>query len=414
MLSPGLARFRTVMEADAALQERLNQPDDPASFIASVIALARGHDIDLDANDIAAAIASGRQLPAAKSTHDGARLPPAGWLPVRTGWHEQELWVEWAYVGPEPFREPFFEHSVVRWRAKPFNRLFRYATPFDALAEAQRQRPHLAPTGFIFHMSRCGSTLVSQMLAASPHHIVISEAEPIDAVVRARRASPGLAEEKQVAMLRTMVGALGQVRSSEQQHLFVKLDSWHTLALPLFRRAFPDTPWIFIYREPVEILVSHSRKRGMHMVPGLLGDVFDEAPPEAEASLDAYCGHVLSLIGESALQNHARGASLLMNYTDLPEAIWTDVLPHFDISCSAAGRAAMARVGQYDAKNPSRPFAGDSVAKREAATPAIVSAASQLSALHARLEALRLGTDRSHSRRDTMSEDRGNIEHDRP
>ncbi|QAU46352.1 sulfotransferase [Bradyrhizobium guangzhouense] len=394
-----LERFRAMMEADPTLQERLNQPDDPASFIATTVSMARDHGIDLNALEVAAALESGRQIPA--SNH--VRLPPRGWLPVRTQWHERALWLDWAYVGPEPFREPFFEQSVVRWCSKPFNRLFRYATPFDALTEAQPQHLQLAPSGFIFHMSRCGSTLVSQMLAASPRHVVISEAEPIDAVVQARRPSPDLTEDQQVAMLRTMVGALGQARSSEQQHLFVKLDSWHTLALPLFRRAFPDTPWIFLYREPVEILVSHSRRRGMHMVPGLLGDVFGE-PPEAAPNLDAYCGHVLGRIGESALQNHAHGASLLVNYTGLPEAIWTDVLPHFGIHCSAADRAAMAHVGQYDAKTPDRPFAGDSIAKREAATPAIVRAASRLSALHARLEALRA----------TMRDDRGIVEPARP
>ena len=41
-------------------------------------------------------------------------------------------------------------------------------------------------------MSRCGSTLVSQMLAALPQNIVISEAAPIDAVVQLNRAQPDL------------------------------------------------------------------------------------------------------------------------------------------------------------------------------------------------------------------------------
>jgi hypothetical protein len=36
------------------------------------------------------------------------------------------------------------------------------------------------PDGFVFHMSRCGSTLVAQMLAVVPDHVVVSEAEPLD------------------------------------------------------------------------------------------------------------------------------------------------------------------------------------------------------------------------------------------
>jgi hypothetical protein len=76
----------------------------------------------------------------------------------------------------------------------------------------------------------------------------------------------------------------------------------------------------------------------------------------------------------------------------LPEAVWTDVLPHFGVGCSAIDRAAMAEVAQHDAKCPDLRFASDGVAKRNSATPAIQAAANQLSALHARLEALRLRT----------------------
>jgi hypothetical protein len=387
MLSPRLEQFREVMEADTALQQRLGQPDDPASFIARVVAGARDHGIDLDACDVAAALENGGQLPAA-SAGDGPRPPPGGWLPVRSRWRGRALWLDWAYVGPAPLREPFFEHSAARWLAKPFNRLFRYATPVDALADAQH--PHLTPTGFIFHMSRCGSTLVSQMLAASPRHIVISEAGSIDAVVQARRTRPELTEQEQVATLRAVVGALGRLRSGEEQHVFVKLDSWHAMALPLFRRAFPGTPWIFLYREPVEILVSQFRKRGMHMIPGLLGDVFDQTP--SEASPETYCRLVLARIGDSVLQNYAPGEGLLVNHAGLPDAVLTDVLPHFGVRCSASDRAAMAEVARRDAKSPHLPFAGDSLAKRAAATPAILGAADQLSGLHARLEALRLKT----------------------
>lgn len=398
-VASGLERFRTVMEADKALQERLNQPDDPALFVACVVSSARDHGIDLDASHIAAVLGSSRQLASATPADGGARMPPGGWLPVRTQWREQKLWADWAYVGSGPFREPFFEQSVVRWRSKPFNRLFQYTTPIDMLADAQPQQSHLmpnlmsnlAPTGFIFHMSRCGSTLLSQMLAASARHIVISEAEPIDTVVQARRARPGLSEEEQIEMLRSVVSALGQMRSGDEQHFFVKLDSWHAMALPLFRRAFPGTRWIFLYREPVEILVSQFRKRGLHMVPGLLGDIFDRGSPETQAP-EAYCAHVLARIGESVLRNYAPGPGLLVNYASLLEAVWTDVLPHFGVGCSAIDRAAMAEIGQYDAKSPELRFAHDSAAKRKAATPAIRAAAEQLNALHARLEALRQGT----------------------
>jgi len=385
-----LEPLREVMEADAALQARLNQPDDPALFIALVLTCARERGIDLDAEQIATALQGG-QVPAAVSAGRGARLPPAGWLPARTRWHHGELQVDWAYIGSRPLREPFFEETIARYRNKPFNRLFRYSTPIGALADAQRERPHLSPTGFIFHMSRCGSTLVSQMLAASPRHIVVSEADPIDAVVQARRTRPDLTEDEHIAALRWMVGAFGQIRSGEERHFFIKLDSWHAFALPLFRQAFPATPWMFLYREPAEILVSQLRKRGMHMTPGLLGDSFGSESSRIAPTPEIYCAQILSRIGESVLRHYAPGSGLLVNYRELPGAVSTDVLSHFGVCCSADERAAMAEVARFDAKRPDMPFTNDALAKRRATTPAILSAVKPLSGLHAKLEALRRG-----------------------
>ena len=142
-------------------------------------------------------------------------------------------------------------------------------TPLDALAELQAADPGLPPTGFIFHMSRCGSTLVAQLLAALPQNIVISEAGPVDAVLRANWYDPNITSAQRIAWLRALLSAYARPRHGEQ-HFYVKFDSWHTLELPLIQAAFPDVPWIFLYRDPVQVLVSHQRQRGSQMVPDLL------------------------------------------------------------------------------------------------------------------------------------------------
>jgi hypothetical protein len=391
MRSPASAieQLRALVERDTSLQERLCQPDDPALFVALVVEAARDHGLSLDAAEIDAAISANRR---ASADEGGARLPPRGWLPVQAGWRDRELRVHWAYLGSRRLLEPFFEDTVRHCLTKPFNRLFGYSTPIDALAGWLRDHPGLPPTGFIFHMSRCGSTLVSQMLAAIPRNIVVSEASPIDVVVQARRNRPDLGNEQHAAWLRWMIGALGQARSGEERHFFVKLDSWHALALPLFRRAFPTVPWIFLYRDPLEILVSQFRRRGMHMVPGLLGqEVFGFETSQSTGRPEIYGAQVLARIYDGVLQEYAPGRALLVNYQELPAALWTDVLPHFGVPCDADDRAAMAEAARYDAKSPERPFADDTAAKRRAATDQIRSAAQQLAGLHARLEALRLG-----------------------
>src|SRR5206468_1319466 len=85
-----------------------------------------------------------------------------------------------------------------------------YTTPIDKLAEWLQEHPGLRPNGFIFHVSRCGSTLVSQMLAALAQNVVISEAPPIDAVVRACHVRPDLSLDQHAQWLRWMIEALGQ------------------------------------------------------------------------------------------------------------------------------------------------------------------------------------------------------------
>ncbi len=191
------------------------------------------------------------------------RLPPAGWLPVAASWRDGTLWTDWSHFGERPLREPFFDDEILNCLRRPFNRLFRYGMPITRLPDWLDANRHLQPDGFIFHMSRCGSTLVSQMLGALPDSIVISEAGPIDAVVDSGQHRPDLSDEERALWLRWMVCAFGQTRRGGERRFVLKLDAWHTLDLQLFRRAFPTVPWIFLYRDPVEVLVSQLRLRGV-------------------------------------------------------------------------------------------------------------------------------------------------------
>jgi len=185
-----LDQFYVRALADVSLQEQLRAPDDTDRFIALVVDIARDCGFDLDAKSVRVAMRGG--LPGMEGLIEShvseTPLPPKGWLPIRAVWQRDQLYVHWSHFGEQRLREPFFEGSVQRCLFKPFNRLFRYSTPITRLVDWLQAHPGLRPSGFIFHMSRCGSTLVSQMLAALPHNIVISEASPIDAVVRARHA----------------------------------------------------------------------------------------------------------------------------------------------------------------------------------------------------------------------------------
>jgi hypothetical protein len=286
-----------------------------------------------------------------------------GWVPIRV--HEREApVVEWCWLDGLGFDEPFFVQTVERAFRTPFSLLFRRETSIEAL---EALAPGLEPSGFVFHGSRCGSTLVSRMLTSVARHLVLSEPLPVDQVIRSPAPEP-----ERVRRLRAIVAALGRPRRGGERAYVLKLDAWNACSLGLVRRAFPNVPWVFLFREPVEVLASHFRQRGAHMVPGaldpaLFGLGYDEIahmPPED------YCARVLAAIYRSALEHRDRQA-LFVDYRDLPGAVFDPILDAFGLECSEAELARMRALARLDAKNPQLPFsAGETNASpglREAA-----------------------------------------------
>jgi len=293
----------------------------------------------------------------------------AGWMPIRVHWRESGLTVDWGYFGDIRFTDPFFDHTVNRCLRHPAHLLFRRETPMTALAELAEISPGLPPRGFIFHGSRCGSTLVTQMLAALPENVVISEAGPIDTVLRARLRDPRITEEHSVLWLRGMLNALGQRRRPEEKSVFVKFDSWHACLLPLIQRAYPSVPWIFLYRDPVQVLMSQTRHMGAQMIPNALEPALFgwSAEEVSRMSLGEYGGRVLAAIGEAALSHVKMGKGRLVNYKELPGVVWPSLIRHWGMDCPDQIPEAVARVSQFNAKNSKMLFVDDSEAKTRGA-----------------------------------------------
>lgn len=297
----------------------------------------------------------------------------SGWLPFRLFWSATGPMLDWFHLGAGRLVEPFFEDTVAAVMKKPFNLLFRQQTPLDTLQDWEARSPGLPPKGFIFHLSRCGSTLACQMLAALPQNVVVSEAPPIDGILRTAKLK-GISEEQRVQWLRAIVSALGQPRAGSETQMFVKFDNWHLLDLPLIRKAFPEVPWIFLFRDPVEILVSITTNPAPHAVPGMMKlgvPELDAARPGLVKIAD-HSARVLRLLCEQALahlQRDERG--LAVHYEELPEAMHTRIASHFGLSFSAEEADLMLAKSRYNAKSPLMEFEADSQSKQDKATPEI-------------------------------------------
>ena len=117
----------------------------------------------------------------------------------------------------------------------------------------------IEPTGFIFHESRCGSTLVANSLVAMDpvRNRVYSESDPPLAVAKA--AANG---KRAVKLLQDVIYMMGRSNVPMENRLFFKIQSIGTKNMSIFRESFPGTPWIFVYRDPVQVMMSHLKVKG--------------------------------------------------------------------------------------------------------------------------------------------------------
>jgi len=295
----------------------------------------------------------------------------AGYLPwriVRDGGAPQ---VEWIFGGGARFTEPFLEDTLARLRhAHPSAnaRAARLRTPLEAL----RDLPSGVPlAGLIFHVSRCGSTLVAQMLAALPQNIVAAEPPIFDDLLRTAAHDPRVTDDDRIAWLRGAVRSLGQPNAHGGARLFVKLDCWQIFSLPLLRRAFPGVPLAFVYREPLEVLASLVKRASVTLIRGTVSPAqLGLAAAERDALSPAeHAAAILGSFFREALRHRAHLTPLA--YEDLPHRA-LDAWPA--LTWSEADRAAMLAAAALDTKNPGQAFTPDAAAKRAAAPPALAAA----------------------------------------
>lgn len=311
--------------------------------------------------------------------HEGMDL--RGWYPLYV--ERGETWVDaamcWRELGKTPFSDAFFVNTLAR---QPHGERRVCRTPLAALATLG---DCLAPDAFIFHVSRCGSTLLSQLLASLPQCIVMSEPPVVDSLLRLHHDSSDPAAG--IALLRQAILALGQRRSGAETHFIIKFDCWHIHSLDLLRQAFPGTPCLFVYREPLAVLASHQRQRGPQMVPGMLHPAQLPLPAHqlAPGDLDGYTGLVLAGLFDAAQSHAAAGQLQLIDYKQLPDIVFHDVLPRFGIAPTAAQWQAMRAQGGVHAKYGTA-YHGDPPMP---AASGLVAIAAQLQPAYLALEALR-------------------------
>ncbi len=319
--------------------------------------------------------------------------PPASWVPIRAVWTPGGAAVQWLDFGAENFTAPFFSQSVAA-RLGRAPEAGRHGTGLDALVRAAERGASLAPAGFVFHMSRCGSTLVSRKLAAMPGNLVLAEPDPVNDVLGPSWQPAG--EMRRQQALTPLLAALGRPRTAGQSRYFVKFSSWNAALLSTILAGRESVPKLFVYRDPIEVMVSL-----LHEPPGWLGARKDiayacrlsGANPGQLAAMDGdeYAACVLARMLTRTAERFDP-TWLLVDYRELARATVSSIPKHFGLTLGEEDIAAMRALDGVHVKDASgtRPFVDDSAAKRGAATERVRHLVARwLAEPYARLEALR-------------------------
>ncbi len=260
--------------------------------------------------------------------------------------------------------------------------------PLQRLGHVIDDLESVPPVLFIFHVTRCGSTLVGRMLDSDPTNRVFFEpAAVIDLLVA---DGPGDRELPR-SLLRTLVKAYGLGFEAGQHRLVIKLASYCLFHYEKFQEAFPGAASVLLYRDPVEIMVSLVNGPATWMRPDAQ-EVFCSlascTPAEmAQMTAEQMAGLFLDLAFHNGL-DCAGDFARLVNYTEVPEAA-------YQLAAGLLGSPLppdTAHLLSQHSKRPLEPFAPDTERKRRQATASVLAfAEARLYPLYAQLERLRLG-----------------------
>ena len=281
-------------------------------------------------------------------------------LPMRAALHPTGLYLALRQIGAAELQDAFMQETLARI---PASETVLHVTR-DELGSAA---PDTAPVGIIFHVARCGSTLISQSLKHLDNLVVYAEPQPVNEILVPPHRWP---RADLVAALRTLGDAFA--RHAGRPYV-LKLSSWNMLFCDIVTEAFPETNWVLNLRDPVEVGVSLQRQppgwlsgtteASRSLIEIIASEDGPKSPEERAArAYGAFC---------KAAARLDPGRGRLVDYEALPAAVWDMVAPHFSLPVDARQRAGIAQAAHTHAKarrGQRVEFVPDAAAKQAAAS----------------------------------------------
>jgi len=307
------------------------------------------------------------------------------WLPVDAVIDCGRPAVEWMDMRDVSFNESFFHETIERIKANGTAQ--SVVTDLDFLLQMEKICDSVEPAGFIFHTSRCGSTLLANACRALHGSIVIAEAPVLDKIASRffTDAEPNSTKELiYMLFLKAAVTALGQRPTGMEKRYFVKFACSSTLQMHRIRRVWPNVPFVFLYRNPVEVIVSNLRSTPEWMKP--------ESNPKTAAAIvgvevgevenltpEEFCARAVGRFLTEALAS-VDGQTKLVNYEELTSSDGlVEVVRFFGIQPATTEIDAIREVSRLYSKDLTRgwTFQSDGQSKRTSASASVIDLAAK-------------------------------------
>lgn len=201
----------------------------------------------------------------------------------------------------------------------------------DAWCDRTPLPAQFSSTNGIFHVSRCGSTLLTQNLKATGEVVVLSE-PPFMRVMRTL-LNDTVDEDAAIGIVARTIGAWQEWARTRNRKLVIKFNSQAHSYSEKLMQALPGARFVFLHREPAAVLESIERHPPSYLRRGYDEDRYAPEPePEGttapslmHAAVSRYCSAV------QAFADMTDADLLKVAYPDLAKR-WPEILRHCGIT----------------------------------------------------------------------------------
>lgn len=208
---------------------------------------------------------------------------------------DQGVVIDWISRSDWRFLAPSFQQTIESVKTKEA----LTCSTLEEFFSCSQSDKTFKPDGFIFHASRCGSTVLTQMLSCDPNNLVLSEPDFLGKIF----SLPGIKFTQKISIFRKVIDSFLKGMTGSETRLYIKfcMCNW----LPLIRLIYPETPWIYVYRDPLEIL-----KSNLNEPPPWLAAIAEDS-----VRAETFLRHMEYQL-QIAVEN-VKYASAILNYSEL-------------------------------------------------------------------------------------------------